>query len=101
MTLFGILGMRGTCKSLKTFVDANAAKLLAATAHSTLLSVQKAPGNKVRFSAVETFRETITKTPPILEKSKGLRESEIGTLKMITNQKSKQFGIVTKRPCKC
>ncbi|KAH7702928.1 CBN-FKB-6 protein [Aphelenchoides avenae] len=42
----GILSMRGTCKSLKTFVDTNAAKFLAATAHSKLLSVQKAPGNK-------------------------------------------------------
>ncbi|KAH7694799.1 hypothetical protein AAVH_38149 [Aphelenchoides avenae] len=38
--------MRGTCKSLKTFVDANAVKLLAATARSTSLSIQKAPGNK-------------------------------------------------------
>ncbi|KAH7705977.1 CBN-FKB-6 protein [Aphelenchoides avenae] len=38
----GILSMRGTCKSLKTFVDAHVAKLLAATAHSKSLSVQKA-----------------------------------------------------------
>ncbi|KAH7705800.1 CBN-FKB-6 protein [Aphelenchoides avenae] len=41
-----ILNMRRTCKSVKTFVDANAAKHLAATARSTLLFVQKASGNK-------------------------------------------------------